>query len=272
MSTNTIAHSSQQGSLHRIPALSDNYIWIVTNSSTGAIAVIDPGDGAAVLSYCQTHALTPTEIVNTHHHGDHIDGNEAVKQAFPDIPLIAPADETKRIAGIDKPVRAGETIAIADFPAEVIATPGHTSGHVAFHLPKCFGEVGLALVGDTLFSLGCGRVFEGSMADMWGSLVALRDLPDATIIACGHEYSLGNAAYALSLGWDNAALREAAAAIKAKRDQNEPTLPVLLGDEKRANPFLCCDDASLAAALKAPADDAVAVFTALRTGKDNFKG
>lgn len=267
----TPIHTGGDAALHRVPILSDNYTWILVNTSSGKTAVIDPGESKPVIAYCQAAGLTPTEIINTHHHKDHIGGNGRVCKKF-SAPLIAPAGETARIPHIDQTVADGDTIEIAGFPTQVFATPGHTTGHVAFYLPDCFGDASLAFVGDTLFSLGCGRVSEGTMAEMWQSLSRVRALPDNTLICAGHEYTLGNANYGLSLGWDNLYLKKAAAEIKQKRGKNQPTLPFWLGDDKRANPFLNCDDGGLAQALAMQTSDAVAVFTALRKGKDNFKG
>ena len=253
----------------RIPALSDNYIWMLRNPSSHELAIIDPGEADPVLAELSRRGLTPTEIVNTHHHGDHIGGNDTLRERF-DLPLTAPASETARIANITRPVRGGDEITIAGYRARVIDTPGHTTGHVAFYLDDCFGDHGIAFVGDTLFSMGCGRVFEGTMAQMWSSLAAIRDLPDQTLIACGHEYSAANARYVESLGWPSAEADARGAEIHAKRAEGIPTLPVRLGTEKKANPFLNCDDEGLAAIFGLDAGDPVEVFTALRQGKDNF--
>ena len=253
----------------RVPALSDNYIWLLSNPSSDEVAVVDPGDAGAVMAALEERGLTPTEIVNTHHHADHTDGNAELMERF-GVPLTAPAAETGRIDGVTRAVRHGERVAVAGFDAEVIDTPGHTSGHVAFFLKDFFGGHGLVLAGDTLFSLGCGRVFEGSMEQMWASMLALRELPDDTVVTCGHEYSEGNARYVESLGWPRKEARERCAEINALRAEGKPTVPVALGVEKRANPFLNCDQEDLAAALGLDAKNPVEVFTALRKGKDSF--
>ena len=256
--------------LIRLEALSDNYIWLLRNSASEALAVIDPGEAEAVIHLLDERGLTPTEIINTHHHGDHIGGNAELQERW-DLPLTAPASEAHRIKGITQQVKHGDKITIADYEASVIATPGHTLGHVAFYVADCLEDGGgVAFVGDTLFSLGCGRVFEGSMEEMWHSLLALRALPDNTLVACGHEYSEQNARYVESLGWSNPDTDKRCKEIYALRAKGEPTLPISLGVEKRANPFMNCDNLALAEHLGCKADEPVSVFTKLRQGKDAF--
>ena len=259
------------GELIRVPALDDNYIWMLYNPSSHALAIVDPGDEKAVTDALQDRGLTPTEIVNTHHHADHTAGNDALIKQY-HIPLTAPGSETARIENITNAVEDGDKITLAGFDAHVFATPGHTTGHIGFYLPDFFGSHGLALVGDTLFALGCGRVFEGTMAEMWGSMLAIRHLPETTVLACGHEYSAANARYVESLGWARDGLASRLNDIHALRAKDEPTLPTVLSAEKQTNPFLNCDQDDLAAVFGLDAGDPVAVFTALRQGKDTFKG
>ena len=263
----------QAATLIRIPALEDNYIWMLHNPSSGELAVIDPGDPDAVFAELDKRGLSLTEVVNTHHHWDHTDGNAAMMEKF-DIPLKAPRieDEEEPIENITTVVKDGDEITIAGYKAHVIATPGHTMSHVAFYLPDCFGDHGVAFVGDNLFSLGCGRVFEGTMDEMWASLQAIRALPEDTIICGGHEYSAANAVYVESLNWPRAAAADRIEEIRALRAKDEPTLPVRLGDEIAANPFLNCDADDLAQAMGMTGQNSNAVFTALREGKDNFAG
>ena len=254
----------------RVPALSDNYIWMLHNPSSKELAVIDPGDIDAVMAVLEHRGLEPTEIINTHHHADHIAGNTELMKRY-GIPLTAPASDESRISDpITTPVSHGDHITIAGYNAKVIATPGHTMGHVIFYLEDCFGDHGLAIVGDTLFSLGCGRVFEGTMEDMWHSMLAVRDLPDTTMLACGHEYSASNARYVESLNWGRDAADARCAEIHRLRAEDKQTLPTLLGTEKAANPFLNCDQPDLARVFGLDESDPVAVFTALRQGKNNF--
>ena len=263
----------QAATLIRIPALEDNYIWMLHNPSSGELAVIDPGDTEAVFAELDKRGLSLTEVVNTHHHWDHTDGNAAMMEKF-DIPLKAPRieDEEEPIENITTVVKDGDEITIAGYKARVIATPGHTMSHVALYLPDCFGDHGVAFVGDNLFSLGCGRVFEGTMEEMWASLQAIRALPEDTIICGGHEYSAANAVYVESLNWPRAAAADRIKEIRALRAKDEPTLPVRLGDEIAANPFLNCDADDLAQAMGMTGQNSNAVFTALREGKDNFAG
>lgn len=254
----------------RIPALSDNYVWVLHNPETNEVAVVDPGEAEAVISALNHHGLVPTEVVNTHHHFDHTDGNQALCDQF-DIPLTAPASELSRIDKITHPVRHGDRIKIAGYDADVIETPGHTTGHVAFYCPDAGGDDGIVFAGDTLFSLGCGRVFEGTMQEMWSSLKALRDLPDNTLVCGGHEYSAANADYVASLNWSRPEAQDRIDEIRALRKDGMPTLPVMLAIEKAANPFLNCDKEDLITALGLDLDtDETDVFTALREGKDQF--
>ncbi len=259
----------------RIPALSDNYIWLLRNPSSEELAIIDPGDAAAVITTLDKMQLLPTEIINTHHHDDHIDGNAELMEKYA-IPLTAPASTDEYIANITTPVVAGANITIAGYSAEVIETPGHTASHLAFYLPDCLNGSGIAFVGDNLTPLGCGRVFEGAMDEMWASLLKLRALPDNTLLCGGHEYAAANADYVETLGWARPAATARIAEIRLMHAANLPTMPVPLGVEKAANPFLNCDADDLANALGANAlgivgHDSTAVFTTLREGKDNFQ-
>jgi hydroxyacylglutathione hydrolase len=196
---------------------------------------------------------------------DHIAGVPELKQKYsPEI--VGPKYDLARIPDIDVALEEGDTYQLGEETAEVFFTPGHTSGHIVYHFPDSH----VLLSGDTLFSLGCGRVFEGTPEELWGGLKKLRDLPDETMIYCGHEYTLANAKFALSVDPDNEALKAQAAEVEEKRAGNEPTIPAPLGREKRTNPFLRADDPALMAAMDMAGSDAVSVFAAVRRAKDNF--
>lgn len=241
----------------------DNIGALIHDPETGATAAIDAPDAAAIQQTLETKGLRLTDILITHHHADHIAGIDALKQQWR-CRVIAPALEAHRIAGVDVGVREGDRIRIGSLEGNVIATPGHTLGHVAYWF-----EADKALfAGDTLFSLGCGRLFEGSPADMWASLVKLRALPDDTSLYCGHDYTLANARFALSIDPHNAALAARAREAERQKVQGRLTLPSVLGDEKRANPFLRADSPDIAAAVGLSEAEPIAVFKELRQRKD----
>ncbi len=233
-----------------IPVLKDNYSYVLTTGD-GVTAVIDPGEAAPVIDYLDKHNLSCAYILNTHHHGDHIAGNQAIKDAF-GATLIAPDAEKDKIGGVDRPVKDGERLRIGDEDIHVIATPGHTSGHVVFYLPRS----NILFSGDTLFSMGCGRLFEGTPDEMWRSLEALMALPDETQIYCGHEYTLSNAAFCRTIEPDNPALLARIQQAEACRAENKPTIPVSLATEKATNIFLRARNAAHFADLRRQKDSA----------------
>lgn len=252
-------------SVYPVRAFHDNYVWTLRKG--GVAAVVDPGDAAPVLAYLHAEKLELTAILNTHHHADHVGGNAALLEHF-DVPVFGPADD--RIPTVSHRVREGERFTLPEFGIEfqVFEIPGHTRSHIAFH----GGE--MLFCGDTLFACGCGRLFEGTPAQMHASLAKLAQLPAATRIYCGHEYTLANIRFGLAVEADNPELTRWEQASRALRDQDKPTLPSTLAQELRANPFLRCDQpAVIKAASKfagQPLTDAVSVLGAIREWKNTF--
>lgn len=251
--------------LRLVPCLTDNYGVLIRDTASGRVAAIDAPDAGALLSALDGAGWRLTDVFVTHHHGDHVQGIPALKAAH-GCRVTAPAAEAARIPGVDATVVDGDRIAFGDEPVEVIATPGHTLGHVVYHLPRA----GLLFAGDTLFAMGCGRLFEGTAADMWASLVRLRALPPETRVYCGHEYTLSNARFAVSVDPDNPALAARFADVEAVRARGEPTLPTTIGMEIATNPFLGADLPSIQAALGMSGEDPARVFGELRERKNRF--
>eukprot|EP00466_Bigelowiella_natans_P018855 jgi/Bigna1/58347/fgenesh1_pm.78_\ len=250
-----------------IPCLSDNYAYLLHNSATGTIAIVDPSEAAPVRAELQMKNLGRIDyILNTHHHFDHIGGNIELKEEF-GAKIIGPAADKERIPGIDEAYADGERFDMGGEEVVVLHTPGHTSGHCAFYLPRSAA----VFTGDTLFSLGCGRLFEGTAAQMHESLNKISALPKETLVYCGHEYTQSNAKFALAVDSENGDLQKRNEEISQLRRKNTPTIPTTIGLETATNPFLRIKDENLRKNLgvKAGASDEE-VFAVLRTMKDNF--
>lgn len=248
-----------------VPAFSDNYIWLLCHDG-GAVAV-DPGDAAPLLMALEQRSVALTAVLITHHHADHTAGLPALAARF-DVPVYGPAHEAAPIAGLTHRLADGDRVELPGLALDVLEVPGHTRGQVAY-----FGG-GLVLTGDTLFSAGCGRVFEGTAAQMHASLMRLAALPGATQMYCGHEYTAANLAFALAVEPDNTDAAAHLQRVRGLRARGEPSVPSTLALERRINPFLRCAEPAVSAAARArgaAADDPVSVFAALRRWKDGFR-
>jgi hydroxyacylglutathione hydrolase len=245
--------------------LTDNYGVLLHDSGTGATASIDAPEAGPVQAALDETGWRLTDILVTHHHADHTGGIEALK-ARHKCRVVAPDNEKSKIPAVDETVREGDTVKVGKLAAKVIDTPGHTLGHITYWLP----DDHLAFVGDTLFSIGCGRVIEGTPEMMWRSLDKLRGLPNETQIYCGHEYTASNVRFALTVDAENPVLVARAAAVKQQVAEGLPTIPVTIGDEKLANPFLRVDVADLAADIGMAGRPPAEVFAEIRGRKDRF--
>lgn len=251
--------------IHSLPVLNDNYVYLLREPKSGAVAAVDPSVAAPVIEALDRLGWTLTHILNTHHHWDHTGGNLELKERTGCV-IVGPKADEARIPGIDVAVGENARYRFGNEEAEIFDIPGHTSGHIAFYFP----ESKALFCGDTLFSLGCGRLFEGTPQQMWGSLLKLRRLPGDTQVYCGHEYTQANARFALTIDPANKALKTLAAQAAGLRHQDLPTIPSLLSDECTANPFLRADDPGLARALNMETADPASVFAEIRRRKDAF--
>ena len=251
--------------IRQIPTRKDNYVYLLHEQTSGKAAAVDPSDAAPVLAMLDELGWELSHILCTHHHNDHIGGVPELKEKTGCTVVGARADAA-RIPGIDVEVGDGDSYMFHQAEAKVFDTPGHTSGHIAFWFP----ESSALFCGDTLFALGCGRLFEGTAAQMWDSLSKLRALPDDTLVCCAHEYTQANAAFARSVDPGNTDLAEYSRKIDTLRAAGEPTVPSTLELERRTNPFLRADAADLAAAVGMSGRTPAEVFGEVRTRKDNF--
>ena len=233
----------------RIPARQDNYIWMAHDPASGETVVIDPADAAPVLAEADKRGWKVGQIWNTHWHGDHIGGNAEIKAATGCI-VTGPAAEAAKIPTLDVQVREGDRARLGAFEAQVLEVPAHTAGHIAYHLP----EAGIAFVGDTLFAMGCGRLFEGTPAQMFANMQRLAALPPETVVYCAHEYTQSNGRYALHVEPDNPALVERMREVDAVRARNEPTVPTTIALEQATNPFMRADSVDELARRRAEKD------------------
>lgn len=236
----------------RVPVLSDNYAWLIHDIASRETVVVDPGEAAPVQAAAAARGWTIDQVWTTHWHPDHTGGNAALQATGARI--TGPAAEAERIPTLDVQVGEGDTVRIGASVADVWHVPGHTAGHIAFHLP----DEAAIFTGDTLFALGCGRLFEGTAAQMFANMQRYAALPDATQVYCGHEYTQSNGRFALTVEPDNAALAARMRQVDAARAAGEATVPTSIGVERATNPFLRAPDADM--------------FADLRQRKDHFTG
>ncbi|MGE0420191.1 MAG: hydroxyacylglutathione hydrolase [Acetobacteraceae bacterium] len=234
-----------------VPILKDNYAWLLTDSATGARAIVDPAEAGPIIAAIDASGGRLDMILLTHHHGDHIADTDVIRARYK-CPVVGAAADAHRLPKLDQAVKDGDTVTLGSAKARVIETPGHTVGQVNYFFPD--GPV--LLSGDTLFSLGCGRLIEGNAQMMFDSLAKLKSLPADTLVCCGHEYTESNARFALHVDPNNTALKAMSDAASALRAQGKPTVPSRMGDEVKANPFLTATT--------------VAAFAERRAGKDKF--
>lgn len=236
-----------------VPVLADNYVWLLHEPESGETVVIDPGEAEPVLAAAATRNWTISQIWNTHWHPDHTAGNTAIKTAT-GCTITGPAAEAAKISTLDRTVAEGDTLTVGRLAATVMEVPGHTAGHVAYHL----AEPAMLFSGDTIFAMGCGRLFEGSPAQMHHALGRISALPPETAIYCAHEYTQSNGRYALTIEPDSPAIAERMRAVDAARAAGRPTVPTTVAEERATNPFVRARD--------------VAELAARREAKDSFKG
>lgn len=244
---------------------SDNFGVLVRDRATGAVMLVDAPEEAPILEAVGRTGWKPSLLLVTHHHQDHIEANLPLKQRF-GLKIVGPKAEAGKIPGIDESVEDGDVLQFGSQEVRVIETPGHTAGHVCYHLP----QAGIVFTADTLFALGCGRLFEAPAEVMFASLRKLAALPGHTVVYCGHEYTASNARFALSVDPDNERLKARAARIEALRAQDKPTLPTTIAEELATNPFMRAADPAIRRTLGMEAASDAEIFGELRRRKDSF--
>lgn len=251
--------------IHLVPCLKDNYAYLVHDRASGQVAAVDPSEAGPVLQALAARGLRLTHVLNTHHHFDHTGGNLELKETT-GARVVGPKADADRIPGIDLGLGEGDTFALGEATARIFDIPAHTKGHIAFW----FERDEAVFTGDTLFAMGCGRLFEGTPAQMWASLSKLAGLPDDTRVYCGHEYTLANGRFALTLEPGNHDLRQRMVDVEARRSRGEPTIPSTIGLERSTNPFLRPSSTELRTTLGLQAASLVDVFAETRRRKDVF--
>ena len=255
--------------VYRLPALSDNYFFLLHDSQHNIAAVVDPAEAEPLLRRLAELGAELVAILNTHHHSDHVGGNRELIQRFPNVRVYGGAEDRGRIPGQQVFLQEGDKVTFSDRTAEVLFVPGHTRAHIAYYFPpNGESEPGELFCGDTLFAGGCGRLFEGTPTQMVNSLSKLRALPDNTRVWCAHEYTLKNLQFALTVDISNSDLESRYREVESARRRGEATVPSWLGVEKRTNPFLRWEQPELQTAVKAK--DPIQTFARLRGMKDQF--
>ncbi len=253
----------------RLPALSDNYIFLLFDPQKKIAAVVDPAEAQPVLNCLNRLNAELVAIFNTHHHADHVGGNNSLIRHYPNLCVYASEQDQGRIPGQNVFLKEGDQVEFSDRKAEIYFIPGHTRGHIAYYFPPTNTEnSGELFCGDTLFAGGCGRLFEGTPEQMVNSLSKLRALPDQTRVWCAHEYTLSNLKFAVTVDPHNLELQKRVKEVEQLRRENEPTIPSILGIEKQTNPFLRWDHPALQETMGMT--DPVRTFAKIRGKKDNF--
>lgn len=251
------------------PQLEDNYSYILQCTTTGDVGIVDCPEAQSMIEHLESQGIVPTSLFLTHHHWDHIDGTEELAQYWPNLKVYGYRGDQHRLPCVTHWVEAGDRVTLGDCEAEVIFTPGHTSGHIAYY----FASGKAVFCGDTLFVAGCGRVFEGTFAQMYHSIQTLAALPEDTRIYCGHEYTASNVRFALTVEPNNPDLLRYQQEVQHIRELGLPTIPSTIGHEQKINPFVRINSPAVqqvAAGMGADLHNAVAVFEAIRKKKDQF--